>query len=33
MRDLDKEYKDWKSDMVGFLLAGIILGVCIGILI
>jgi hypothetical protein len=33
MKDLDKEYKDWKCDMVGFLLAGIILGVCIGILI
>jgi hypothetical protein len=33
MRNFDKELKDWKSDMIGFLLAGFILGVCFGILI
>ena len=33
MTNFNKEWKDWKSDMIGFLLVGIILGVCIGILI
>jgi hypothetical protein len=32
MKDFNKEWKDWKSEMVGFLLAGIVLGICIGIL-
>jgi hypothetical protein len=31
--EFDKEWKDWKYDMVGFLLAGFILGVCFGLLI
>ena len=33
MKDFNKEWKDWKSEMIGFLLAGIVLGICIGILI
>jgi hypothetical protein len=33
MRNFGKEWKDWKSDMIGFLLAGFILGVCFGLLI
>ena len=33
MKDFNKEWKDWKSDMIGFLLVGLILGFCIGILI
>lgn len=33
MKNFDKEWRDWKSDMIGFLLVGLILGFCIGILI
>jgi hypothetical protein len=33
MRNFDKEWRDWKFDMIGFLLVGLILGFCIGILI
>ena len=33
MKDFDKEWKDWKFEMIGFLLVGFILGVCFGILI
>ena len=32
MKNFDKEWRDWKSDMIGFLLVGLILGFCIGIL-
>jgi hypothetical protein len=33
MRDYDKEYKEWKADMLTFLICGLVLGFIVGILL
>jgi hypothetical protein len=33
MRDFDKEYSEWKTEMFTFLIAGFVLGFIFGILI